>query len=113
MSDGQRTDVKTIAPSRITIAPGSTLAFFVDTQAGMNNLLFKYYSGGTLEILGATGMQGSTLTAGQLASANQTGYLVGTSEVLSIKGDTRFYLSATGATTIVHVLKGRSGGTDT
>lgn len=110
MSTSSSDSVHTLGVTRITIAPGSTQAVFIDINALENNFLFKYQSGGTLEILGATGSLGSTLTAGQLATANQTGYLMGTTEVLSIGGPCRFYLSATSATTLVHMLRGRSAG---
>src|ERR1700731_232468 len=108
MSTSSSDSITTLGATRIIIAPGSTQALFMDMNALENNYLIKYYSGGTLEIFGATGQMGSTLTAAQLATANQTGYLVGTSEILSIGGPARFYLSATSATTIVHMLRGRS-----
>jgi hypothetical protein len=110
MATSSSDSVCTLGVTRMAIAPGSTQALFIDINATENNFLFKYQSGGTLEILGATGPLGSTLTVAQLATANQTGYLVGTSEVLSIGGACRFYLSATGATTLVHMLRGRSAG---
>lgn len=110
MSTSSDDSVMTLGATRMVIPVGSSLALYVDINATENNLLFKYYSGGTLEIFGATGPLGSTLTQAQLTASNQTGYLVGTSEILSIGGPCRFYLSATGATCIVHMIRGRSAG---
>lgn len=96
-----------LTPRQIVIAPGATLAFFMDVQAGQLATTIKYYGGGTLEILDA---QGSTLSGATLAALSGTGYLVGSSEILNIGGPARFYLSATGATTTVMALLGKTSG---
>lgn len=98
--------VYSMKTERINVGVGSTVATLVSPEPGQLNIVLKYFSGGTLEIIGCS--LGVTLTAAQLASANQTGYLMGTSEILTIDGPARFYLSSTAATTIVMVLRGRS-----
>lgn len=98
-----------LATSRIEVPPGSTQAVLFEALAGQNSVLLKYFSGGTLEILGVS--TGVTLTAVQLAAANQSGYLMGTSEILALDGPVRCYLSSTGATTTVMVIRGKTAGT--
>jgi hypothetical protein len=118
------------APSQLTyslnttrtfIGVGATLALFVDVQPGQIATTVKYMNGGTLEILPPTlGMSfvpgvstvnqgiflgGSTQSLAMLAALSGTGYLMGSSEVLSFNGPTRFYLSALGATTLVCVIR--------
>lgn len=97
-----------LGTTRITIGVGSTLAFLLTHVAGQNSTVLKYFSGGTLEVIGVA--DGVTLTAAQLGAANQTGYIMGTTEVLSIDGPVRCYLSATAATTVVMALLGKSQG---
>jgi hypothetical protein len=98
--------------SRLTIPPGASQAVFVDGIAGQNTLVIKYFSGGTLEILGATIVNGvqTTLAPLDLAGLNGTGYLMTAAETLIFQGDPRFYLSATSATTVVMVLRGMGQG---
>lgn len=106
--------------SRVNVGTGATLAFFLDVVPGQISTVIKYLSGGTLEIIGCTtnaaindfskAAQGTTYSAADLASLSGTGYLMATNEVLSFAGPIRCYLSSTGATTIVHIIKGRSEG---
>lgn len=97
-----------LVTQRLAIPPGATQAVLMVPEPGQNSLLLKYFSGGTLEIIGVTA--GVTLTAAQLVTASGTGYLIGTSEILSLDGPARFYLSSLGATSVLHVITGRSAG---
>lgn len=120
-------DIFSLATSRVTVPVGATLAAFVDILPGEISCTVKYLSGGTLEILQcSTGaslvsggsqlfsapnfMSGSTQTVAMLAALSGTGYLMGTSEVLNFDGAPRFYLSSTGATTIVTLIRGLRAG---
>lgn len=67
--------------------------------SSQNALLIKYISGGSLVVGGATCINGSALAVG---GAN--GYLMGTSEVLSMNTSGTVYLTAKGATAICHVV---------
>lgn len=117
---------------RIQIPFGATLAVFVNALPAQKAIAIKYLSGGTLEILPslggvsllaaqvAGGSQtaghyqvpfGTTQTAQALANLNQTGYLMGTSEVLTFDGTPSFYLSATGASVFVAIIRGCGAGT--
>ena len=94
---------------RLILAPGSTLAVFMDPVAGQGNWKVKYLSGGTLEIVGAS--LGSTLSQASLAGLSGSGYLMGATEALDIDGPARFYLMAHGATTFVTLLREKTSGT--
>lgn len=89
------------------VSPGITLAQLVagDQIAGVNSVILKNFSGGTMWIIGGVA-SGSTLTPAQLASAFSSAYLVSASETLNIDGPARFYLGATGATAIAYVIYG-------
>lgn len=99
--------------ARIVVPVGATVAVLLDASInpGANSVMLKYFSGGTLEIIGVTGAPGATYTPLQLANFSGTQYIVGTSEVLSIDGPTRCYLSSTGATTVVMAMRGKTQGT--
>lgn len=113
-----------VLPSRITVGSGATIAYFMDVCSGERSLTLKYLSGGTLEILEATvqavynasysvqgiTIVGTTLPASQLAAINGTGYLMGTTEILTFSGSPRMYLSATGATTFLTAIIGKGQG---
>ena len=119
-------EIFTIVPSRVTIAPGATNAYFLDVFPGEKNLTIKYLSGGTLEILPCTlGVSlpvgntqygsgyftaGTTQTAAMLISLSGSGYLMGNTEVLTFDGSPRCYLSALGATTMVTIMKSCGNG---
>ena len=112
MSTSSYDSVFGFRPSRLTIAPGATLASFITNIDGQNSLTLKYLSGGTLEIIGATNINGvqSTIAAADLAALSGTGYLIAANESLTFDGAPRFYLSATSATTIVQILRGMGQG---
>lgn len=98
-----------LGSTRIVVPVGATNALLFTPIVGQNGTLFKYWSGGTLEVIGVPA--GVTLTAQNLADANGNHYLLGTSEVLSLDGPARFYLSSTGSTTVLMALIGKSAGT--
>lgn len=109
MSTSSNDGIFGLATSRLTIGAGATLAELLTQDPGQNSLYIEYFSGGTVEIIGVTA--GTTLTAAQLASANGTGFIVKTDRGYAFNGPTRFYLSSTGITSIVHVMKGKTTGT--
>lgn len=102
-----------ITAGSIQIPPGITKAVFFDGASipGAFQTVVKYGSGGTLFIIGA--LAGSTMTADQLVAAGATnlltGYLVSSSEALTIPGCPRMYFAATSATTFVQFLVSLSG----
>lgn len=61
----------------------------------------KYLSGGSLEIGGTYSLSAGASTAFTWGK----GYLMGTSEVYSANSIGAIYMAATGATTIVHVIR--------
>lgn len=69
----------------------------VTVTAGLNSILIKYSTGGSLEIGGVS------LTAGN-------GYLFTVGEVLSFDIRGTFYMIATGSTATCFLLKGQSEG---
>ena len=92
--------------SQVVVAPGATNAFFIENIPLQGALLLKYFSGGTLEVHGTNRTNGSTMPGASLAPLIGTGYILGTSEVLSLAGPTRIYLMATGATAVACLIKG-------
>lgn len=93
----------------IVVPAGATNAVLIQGVPGQRATLLKYFSGGTLMIIGCT--VGSTLTAAELAAAGSSlGYVFGSTEAVSIDGPTRFYLMSLGATSIVMQIKGLSAG---
>jgi hypothetical protein len=109
MSTSSSDGIFGLATQRLNIGSGSTLAELITQDPGQNSLYIEYFSGGTVEIIGVTA--GTTLTAAQLGTANGTGFIVKTDRGYSFNGPTRFYLSSTGATSIVHIMKGKTTGT--
>lgn len=118
-------NILSIYPSKVVVPIGATAAVFIDVAPGEQGILVKYSSGGTLELLPASlgasfvygtstvnynFTSGSTQTAAMLIALSGTGYLMGTSEILTLDGSPRFYLSSLGATSIVYVLKGVGAG---
>jgi len=109
--------VWTVGATRIQVPVGATLAIFCQPQAAQVSWLLKYISGGTCEIL-TTGIGssvanlffGTTLPAATLAAFNGQGFLLGPLgagsnwESIQIPGPAQFYLSSTGATSIVAAL---------
>ena len=124
-------DIFALYPQRYTIGVGATLAQWIDILPAEKSLTVKYLSGGTLEILPALSgasliaaavagasqgvgfyqpTAGTTQTPAMLAALSGTGYLMGTSEVLTVDGAPRIYLSATGITTFVTVIRACGAG---
>lgn len=93
-----------VVTSQVVVPPGATNAVFVDVVPKEGAVLLKYFSGGTLEIHGS--ITGSTLPGATLAPLIGTGYILSTSEVISLAGPTRFYLMATGSTAVACLLRG-------
>ena len=103
-----RDEVQVVVTDRQVVPLGATVAVFMEPVARQNSWALKLASGGTLEIIGVT--DGTTLTAAALATASGTHYTLGASEVLSLSGASKFYLSATSATCVAHVIRGLSPG---
>lgn len=101
-----------VTTGQFTIPVGVTVATLIDAGSvpGCQSVYLEYFSGGTLQLLGVN--NGATLTAAQLVAAGVTlsGYVMPTGRGVSIDGPARFYLAATGATTIVNFIFGRSMG---
>lgn len=97
-------DVYWVQTQQLALNLGVTLASYMSPNPGQNSWIVKNFSGGTLQLIGAT--LGMTLTAAQLNTANGTGYVFGSSEVLAIAGPAAFYLAATGATCTAHITRG-------
>ena len=102
------TDIYGFAPVQITVPAGGTNAILVTPVAGMVAGTIKIISGSSLEILQCP--VGTTLTGATLATMQGTGYLLGTSEVFNYGGAARYYLCATGATAVAHLLQGMGPG---
>ena len=83
--EGRRIEIGLSAIIGVTVLPA---------QAG---LIFKYWSGGTLWVGGATTTVGN-------------GYLVSPNEAIGMNGRGTFYLAASGATCIAYIFR---GGTNT
>lgn len=95
-----------LVTSQVVVAPGATNAVYVDQIPRQGSGLVKYFSGGTLEIHGANPLTGMTLSGASLVPLQGTGYVFGTAEALTLDGPARFYLMATGATAVAHLLRG-------
>lgn len=91
----QRDDVNSLVGLKVLLGPSQI--FGVTVVPGLNSTTVKYFSGGSLEIGGAS------LTWG-------AGYLLGTNEIVNIPSNGNFYLAVTGATVTCYILKGRSNG---
>lgn len=112
MSTSSTDSIFGLKTSRLVIPAGVTVGILVDGNAvaGNTQTRLKYHSGGTLHVIGVTA--GVTLAAADLDAAitNNASYLVGSSEVLELRGPTRFYLGAEAATTIAYLIQGRTQG---
>lgn len=100
-------DIFSLGTTACNIAPGASLAQWVDFGAYATSVQVKYFTGGSLEIIGApfgvTNQGGfSNVLSGNL------GYVMGTAEVQSIDGPCRFYLRATGATVTALMMVGQT-----
>lgn len=98
--------VYSFGSTKIAVPVGATLALLITANAFQSAITLKYFSGGTLELIGCP--QGTTLTAQNLSDASGQHYLFATNETLNIGGPARFYLSSTSATTVVMALRGKS-----
>jgi hypothetical protein len=76
---------------------GLSTIFGVTVAPGQVGAIYKYFSGGTLEIGGAT------LTWGN-------GYVFAVGEAISMDSAGTFYFASTGSTSTLMVLRGRSAG---
>ena len=102
--------------TQVLVPFGATLAVFVQGIGGQNSMLLKLYQGATLEIIGCPVANtfpflGTTMSAGQLAAASGNHWIVGTNELISVDGLPAFYLSATGSSAIVCMIRGKRQGT--
>ncbi len=102
---GRNLDLHGIESVQYTVGTGMSAYVAVSQEAKLINNTLKYVSGGTLYVVGSS-QQAAAVSGG----LTLTGYLVGTSEVLSFNGPGIFYLYALSATTIVHSLQGFSQG---
>lgn len=106
-----------LGSTRIIVPVGSTLALFMQPFAGQISTVLKLTSGGTCEIFPAGQTQigvgvflGTTVAAATLSAWAGSGYAFSASEVLTISGPVSYYLSSTGATSILHALFGKGQG---
>lgn len=105
---GREANVFGFLPTIIAVPAGATNSVLVSEQAGEVGGVLKYVSGGSLEILNCP--VGTTLSGGSLQALAGTGYLLGTAESINFAGAARFYLCATGATAVAHLLRGMGAG---
>lgn len=94
----RQTDIHQMLGRRISV--GLSTIIGVTVVAGQLAQAIKYFSGGSLEI-------GCTSGGGW-----GTAYLMGTSEVVNVDNAGTFYLAATGATAIAHMITAKSQGYD-
>jgi hypothetical protein len=97
-----------VGSTNVVVPVGATVAVYISPVAGQNTTLFKYFAGGTLQVIGVP--YGVTLTGAQLVSAVANHYIMGGSEILSFNGPLTCYLQAMGATTTVMMLRGQTQG---
>jgi len=109
--------VWSLGATRVIVPIGATLAVFMQPQAGQVSTLLKMFSGGTCEILGPAFTQvafniflGTTMAGGTLAALSGSGYCLSTNETLSLSGPAYYYLSSTGATSVLHAIFGKAEG---
>jgi len=91
-------------PEVIAVVAGVTLATYVSSEASQVSLQLRHVSGGTLRILNAA--SGSTMAGATLAALDATNsFYTVIGEILKIGGAPAFYLAATGATAVVHLMR--------
>lgn len=90
---------------------GATLALFIQPIPGQLSVLMKYSSGGTCEILPAGLTQIAhniflprSQAAATLAAISGSGYAFSSGEAITVDGPVSFYLSSTGATSVIHAI---------
>jgi hypothetical protein len=99
------------AVTQLIVPAGYSNALFITPVAGQVFSTLKWFSGSSLEILAAGGITlGGGVTTAPVQTAAGQGYMLNVSEAVNTDGAVRFYLCATGATTIAHYLIGLSQG---
>lgn len=99
-----RETVYAFSTEQLIIGTGTSLGVGMTTFGGQNAIQFKILSGGTLWVGGQAGMS---------AAAGGDCYLLSSGEVLSANMSGKFYLYASGATTSVCIIRGRTSGYET
>jgi len=94
-------DVFFVETQNFSVPTGGTLQVGITGGVGVNNILFKHISGGTLWIRGWTGQ------------AFGTGYLTSYGEAVSLGGPTEYWIEAQGATASVCLIRGKTAGIPT
>lgn len=88
-----------------TINVGTSGGFYVGVTGGVgvNSQILKYFSGGSCLIYG------DTVSAAGGSAMNA--YLIGTNESLNIGGPAPYYLTSTGATSVLMLIRTKTSGT--
>lgn len=103
----RETTVYGITTQILAMGAGASLSLYVFAAPGEIWSRLKYVSGGSMELMGANaGTPGAT----GRADASGTGYLFGAAEVIEFSGAARYFLQATGATAVAHLIRGLSQG---
>lgn len=100
MSTSSSDRIFNVVADKVTV--GLSGAISLTGMPSQSALLIKYVSGGSLEVGGLTNYAGATFSWGN-------GYLMGTSEALSLNCGGNVYLRATGATAICGVIRTITG----
>lgn len=100
----QQNDLYAMGSTRINI--GLSQVIRVVPSAFQYAEQFRIVAGGSLEVVQPQ-FSGSSSAAG---NAWGTGYLVGASEIIQVRGPAAFYLAATGSTVTIHLLMGYTSG---
>lgn len=87
-----------LGQTNIAIPAGVTATQIIPPRT-TKSIAFKYASGGSLAVVNA--LSGITAT---------NGYILGTTEVVSLNGPVSFFLAASGSTAVASVLFGYSAG---
>jgi hypothetical protein len=99
------------AVTQLIIPAGYSNALFVTPVNGQISSTLKWFSGSSLEIMGAGAVTlGGGITTPPVQTAAGQGYMLSVSEAVNTDGAVRFYLCATGATAVAHFLIGLSQG---
>ncbi len=95
-------DVASIVAAQIVVGTSGGSFVGVTGGPGVNSQVLKYFSGGTCTVYGDTmsAAGGSALF----------GYIMGTNESLNLGGPTPYYITASGATTVLMLIKTRTSG---
>lgn len=105
---GRENNIYGVSAAVITVGIGASLARLIEPVPGECASVIKYFTGGSLEIIGAP--PGTTYAGATVTALAGTGYLFGTAEAMNIDGAGRYYLIATGATAQCYLLRGLSQG---